>query len=1032
MKRKLSTLLMLLALFCTQAAIAQTTVTGQVVDENSDPLIGASVQIKGTSTGMPTDIDGNFSINAKPGQTLVVSYIGYDKREVTVPESGKMKIVLNSSESSLDGVVVVGVLMKKSDLTGAVSHVDADVLTEKPVTNINEALQGRVAGVSITKGITPSDDSSIKIRGTNTINSGSSPIYVVDGLVMDNQFGFFNSINVNDVESIEILKDASATALYGSRGANGVIVVTTKKARKGEGTVTYDGWVSFSTMGHRPETMNAQQTFNLRAEAFANGYAFNNPNATAQDKQAYWDNVIMGSNTVFSDEEFAGYRSGKSYDWLKQVTKTGIEQNHSISFSKGGDNSNIYVSLGYSGLDGIVKGTEQDKYYGRINADANIKPWLKIGTSTSYTYMHDDMPSSDVYNKALEKSNPLIDYAPYMDDATRHDEDYLTLYWRVHSEENNNDYNPFNSMEIKTERARYHFTSSNYVNINPIKGLNIRSTFAVNRSEQSWNQFIPTGIQESIRQKNGDAYATQQRFGETQWQWDNTISYDTKIAEVHNLNAFFGTSASRYIYNVVKAGGKRFASNDLGWNVLQSSADKENREVESDLQNSSLMSYVGRINYNYDYRYYITLTGRYDGSSKFAAGNRWGFLPSFSLAWDMTNEKFFPQQPYLTRLKLRGGYGVVGNQDISNYQYLTLYYPQASNGEAFYGTDGRRGTPGLTWEKQKQTNIGADLGFFNNRLNISFDYYMIRNSNLLMSHSLPKTSGYTYTVENIGELENNGFEITLNATPISTKDFTWNISANLSHDKNKVTKLYSGVNEILNGTERTGNIFIGESLSNIYTYKCGGIANENNRELWENIDFNGRTIGLGDLFVLDIDGPDGKPDGVIDSYDRYVYGDTDPDIYGGFSTDLTWKGLTLNAVFNYSLGGHKISSYYENLISSVGLSYASTDLADHWTETNTDAYFPRVLTNTVGYNKFYAWETDRYIQSSSYLRLATLTLAYNLPQKWLSRIHMKSLRVYFTASNLFTITGYKGFDPEIGDYNYPPTRSYTIGLNFSF
>lgn len=559
MKRKLSTLLMLLALFCTQAVFAQTTVTGQVVDENAEPLIGASVQLKGTSTGMPTDINGNFKVDAKSGQTLVVSYIGYDTREVKVPASGSMKIVLKASESSLDGVVVVGVLMKKSDLTGAVSHVDADVLTEKPVTTINEALQGRVAGVNITKGITPSDDSSIKIRGTNTINSGSSPIYVVDGLVMDNQFGFFNSININDVESIEVLKDASATALYGSRGANGVIVVTTKKARKGEGTVSYDGWVSFSTMGHRPETMNAQQTFELRAEAFANGYAFNNPNATAEEKQAYWDNVIMGSNTVFSDEEFAGYRSGKTYDWLKQVTQTGVEHNHSVSFSKGSDNSNVYVSLGYSGLEGIVKGTKQDKYYGRINAETQIKPWLKIGTNTSYTYMHDDMPSGDVYNKALEKSNPLIDYTPYMDDATRHNEEYLTLYWRVHTEENNNDFNPFNSMEIKTERARYHFTSANYVNINPIKGLNIRSTFALNRSEQSWNQFIPTGIQESIRHKNGDAYATQQRFGETQWQWDNTISYDTQIDGVHNLNAFLGTSASRYIYNVVKAGGKRFA-----------------------------------------------------------------------------------------------------------------------------------------------------------------------------------------------------------------------------------------------------------------------------------------------------------------------------------------------------------------------------------------------------------------------------------------------------------------------------------------
>lgn len=1031
MKRKLLSLLVLMFIGV-QAALAQNDVTGQVVDENSEPLIGASVKVKGSSVGAPTDLDGNFTLKAEPGATLVVSYIGYETREVKVPASGKMKIILENDANQLDGVVVVGVLMKKSDLTGAVSHVDSEVLTQKPVTNINEALQGRVAGVNITRGVTPSDDSSIKIRGTNTINSGSSPIYVVDGLVMDNQFGFYNSINVNDVESIEVLKDASATALYGSRGANGVIVITTKKGRKGEGTVSYDGWVSFSTMGHRPETMSAQETFDLRAEAFMNGYIYNNPNSTAAERQAYWDDVIMGSNTVFSDEEFAGYRSGKTYDWLDQVTKTGVEHNHSVSFSKGTDNSSIYLSLGYSGLDGVVKGTEQDKYYGRINAETYIKPWLKIGTNTSYTYVKDDMTDSSVYNMALERSNPLIDYAPYKDDATRHNEDYLTLYWRVRSEENNNYYNPFNSMEIQTERERYHFTSANYININPIKGLNIRSTFAINHAEQSWNQFIPSGIQESIRHKSGDAYATQQRFGDTQWQWDNTISYDTQIKEVHNISAFLGTSASRYVYKVLKGGGKRYASNDLGWNVLGSSADRENRELESDYQTSSLLSYVGRINYNYDYRYFFTFTGRYDGSSKFAKGNRWGFMPSFSVAWDVTNEKFFPQHSFLSRLKVRAGYGVVGNQDISNYQYLTLYYPQQSNGEAFYGTDGRRGTPGITWEKQKQTNIGLDLGFFKNRLNITADLYFITNSNLLMSHSLPKTSGYSYTVENIGELENKGFEMTINATPILTKDFQWNISANLSLDRNKVTKLYGGVTEILNGTDRQGNIFIGESLSNIYTYKSGGIANEDNRELWEGIDYNGRTVGLGDLFVLDISGPDGEPDGVIDQNDRYVYGNTDPKFYGGFSTDFTWKGLTLNAVFNYSVGGHRISSYYESLISSVGLGYASPDLKDHWTEDNTDAYFPRVLTNTEGYNRFGAGETDRYIQSTSYLRLATLTLAYNLPENWLKHVFMKSARVYFTASNLFTLTGYKGFDPELGDYNYPPTRSYTIGLNFSF
>lgn len=1027
MKRKKLLLLLTLLLLHMQVIVAQTRISGVVLDETGEPLNGASVIIKGTANGVVTDLNGAFSLNADKGETLVVSYLGYKSRDVKVSQSN-MKIVLETENSTINEVVVVGVSMKKSDLTGAVSHIDSKTLTQKPVTNINEALQGRVAGLSVVKGTSPGDDASIKVRGTNTINSGSSPIYVVDGLVMGNDLGFYNSINVNDVESIEVLKDASATALYGARGANGVIVVTTKKGRKGDGIITYDGWISFSTMVHRPETMNTQQLFDLRTEAYANGYIYNNPDANRQD---YIDNTLMKTNIAFHDQEFEGYRSGKTYDWLQQVTKTGIQHNHNASFSKASDDYSVYFSLTGSFLDGQVKGTEQTKYAGRVNAEARIKPWLKVGTNTSYSYTRDEMPSGSVYNHALYKSNPMVDYAPYMDDATRHGADYLTLFWRVHSEENNNDFNPFNSMEIQTDRNRYHLTSSNYININPVKGLNIRSTFAVNRAEQSWNQFVPTGIQESIRYYSGDSYATQQRFGDTQWQWDNTVSYDFNLQELHRFNTFIGTSASRNIYNVLKAGGRRFASNDLGYNVLGSAADIENKEISSDLQNSALMSYVGRVNYNYDYRYYVTLTGRYDGSSRFGKNHKWGFLPSFSLSWDVTNEKFFPRQDYVSRVKVRAGYGMVGNQDISNYQYVTLYYPGASNGTASYGTDGRRGTPGITWEKQKQANFGLDLGFFNNRLNVTMDLFFITNSNLLMSHALPNTSGYTYTVENIGELKNKGFELTLSATPVKTKDFEWNVNANLSLDRNEVTKLYGGVKQILSGG-RTGNIFIGESLSNIYTLKCGGIANESNRSVWEGIDYNGHTIGLGDLFPLDLSGPDGEKDGVIDSYDRYIYGNTDPKAYGGFSTDISYKGFTLNAIFNYSLGGHRISDYYENLISSVGQSYASVDLLDRWTETNTQGYFPRRMANVSGYNAYGAGETDRYIQSTSYLRLANLTMAYNVNPNQLKLLGLKSLRLYFTASNLFTATSYKGFDPEIGDYNYPPSRSYTIGLNFSF
>lgn len=1027
---KLFKFLFFFMLFCAPQAFAQSIVTGEVVDEKSEPLIGATVMVKGTSTGTTTDVDGKFSLSAKTGAVLTVSYVGYEPTTVKVPQSHKITIVLKEISTGLDEVVVVGVSMKKSDLTGSVSRVDADVLTEKPVTNINDALAGRVAGVSIGKASSPSDDSSIKIRGTNTINSGSSPIYVVDGLVMGNDFGFYNSINVNDVESIQILKDASATALYGSRGANGVILVTTKKGKKGNGEVTYDGWVTFSNMGHRPATMNAQQIFDLRTQSFANGYMFNNPEA---DRQAYIDDVLMKSNIAFENREFETYRAGKSYDWLKQVTRTGIEHNHTLSFSKATDGTNFYMSLGINQLEGIMKGTDQNRYTGRINASANITKWLQVGTNTSFTYQKDNMTSGNVYNQARQNGNPLLNYEPFMNDETRHNTENLTLFWRAQSGETNNNFNPFNSFEIVTDRSRYHLTSSNFLNINPIEGLNIRSTFAINHGEQTWNQFVPTGIQESYRNYSEDAYATQQRFNETQWQWDNTISYDKTFNYVHRVNAFFGTSTSRKTYSDLKGEGRKFASNDLGYNGLFGASVPDERKIYNSSVANSLMSYVVRANYSYDSRYYATFTGRWDGSSKFADGHRWGFFPSFSVAWDITNEHFFPKLPQINQIKLRGGYGVVGNQDIGDFMYATLYSPPApSNTTPSYSTDGRRGTPEITWEKQKQTNIALDMSFFNRQLNVTVEGYFINNSNLLLSHSLPNTSGYTYTTENVGELQNRGMDVTIEATPIRNQDWTWNISANLGFDRNKVTKLYGNVERIL-GNWRWDNTFVGESLSNIYTLKSGGIANEWNRSEWEGIDYNGRTIGLGDLYALDISGPEGKPDGVVDSYDRYVYGRLDPKFYGGFSTDLTWRGLSLNAVFNYSVGGHRISEYYEGLISSVGESHASPDLLDSWTPDNTTAYFPRRMRNASGYSAYGAGDTDRYIQNSSFLRLSTLSLSYSFPKRILDKIRFNNLRLYFTASNVFCITKYKGFDPEWGDGSgyFPSERKYTIGLSFS-
>ena len=1001
------------------------TVSGVVVDAaTQEPLIGATILVKGTSNGTATGIDGDFSLKVEVGSTLQVSYVGYTTADFKVPANGQMNISLSENSSVLDEVVVVGAVMKKADLTGSVGYLDAEKLNETPSTTVAGALQGKMAGLMVTPSGKPGEDATVRVRGINTINSGSSPIYVIDGLVMDGEFGSFNSINPEDVESIQVLKDASATAIYGSRGANGVILVTTKKGRKGEGKVTYDGWIQTSHIAHRPKTMNARQLGDLRIDAFANGYIFSNPGA---DRDAYIKNTLLGTNTAFSAEELTTYNSGESYDWLDRFTQTGVTQSHTVSFSNGGDKYNLFASFSYSGIKGITIGTKNNRYSGRVNVDSDIKSWLKVGTNTQFSRTDDKMPTDDVFNQAMA-ANPMLNPAPYQDPATRYTYDYLTLYYRAHTESNNNDYNPYNSLEVDQKRVRDRLISSNYVNVNPIEGLNIRSTFAFDLANQTWMEYTPDYIQQAIRHYNGDARAKHERWTKLSWQWDNTITYRHTFGDVHNTDFLLGTSASRSTFNYTKAQGDRFASNDLGFNDLAGAAANDKKEIDSNFYASSLLSYLVRVNYNYDQRYYLTATARYDGSSKFGPGHKWGIFPSFSANWAVTNEKFMEDQHVFDNLKLRVGYGVVGNQDIENYAYATMYYSTVSNGSASYATSGLLGNPLLTWEKQKQTNIGLDMAFLNNRLRLSLDGFFINNDNLLMKHSLALTSGYSEEWENIGSVTNRGFEMTLSATPIDLPDFTWNVSANLSFDHNKVNKLHGGVNRILNGTERTGNIFLGESLNSIYTLQCGGIATEANRDQWEGIDYNGKNVGIGDLFAIDQNG-----DKVVDQNDRVIVGCMDPKMYGGFSTDFSWKGLTLNAIFNYSIGGKKISDYYESLLASTGTSMASVDLLDRWSIQNPNGAFPRAITNTSsGYNPYYAWDTDFAIQNTSYLRLATLTLSYTLPKKWMKAIYFDNIRVYATGSNLFTATKYKGFDPEIGDYGYPATRSFTFGLNLTF
>lgn len=1018
MKRIRLIILTLIVLCCCNLSAQNIAITGKVIDDaTAEPIIGASVVVKGTTNGTITDFDGNFKLSVQKGDVLHISYIGYVTQEVKIIGGQQIKVAMKEDNETLDEVVVVGTSMKKSDLTGAVASVSSKVLEEKPVTSVNQALQGRVAGVFISQPTRPTDDTSIKIRGINTINGSTDPIYVVDGMVMDNSFSGFNAVNLNDVASIEVLKDASATALYGSRGSNGVVVITTKKGKKGEGKVSYDGWIGFQTYANTPKTMDTRQLFELRKEAYTNGYKQTNPTGNVD---AYVNNVIMGSNTVFANYEFDAYKNNENYNWLDVVSRTGVQHNHVVSLSNGTDKGSYYISFGYMDNRGVIEKSEQEKYTGRINADQLIKSWLKVGTNTTYTRTNNTLVNDGIMNRA-RLANPMLAISDQIE----------TLNWQGIFDQNN--FNPIRSLQVDNDLVYTRLLSSNYININPLEGLNFRSTFSIDYAQRQQNKYTPNDIYESERYGT-QGEAIDNRDTRTVWQWDNSLSYEKSFGK-HKLNTMVGTSATRTDYNYINATATGFGTNLFGYHSLGSGYKKDQRGLGSGWSKQALFSYIARVNYNFADKYLLTATARYDGSSKFAKGHQWGLFPSLSAAWNVTEESFMKNQKIFDQLKVRAGFGVVGNQNIDDFAYLSLYnvsYTGTSDKgyTNSFVSNGRRGTPDISWEKQKQWNLGVDIGFLQNRVRLSIDAFLIKNKDLLMSHSLPTTTGYSNTIENIGAIENKGLEFALNTNLLKTKDFEWNFAATLSMDKNKVTQLYGSTGVVYNvdgnrNIQKEGNLFLGESRNTIYIWKTGGIAQASDMDRLNKINWNGYHVNPGDLYPLDMNG-----DKQIDQNDRVVVGSEDPKFYGGFSSDLTWKGLSLNAVFSYSYGAKKLSPWYESLIGSTGSSVASVDLLDRWTPEHTDARFPRVLAG-FDYSHYSASQMDISVQKASFLRLSALTLAYNFSNKAVKAMKVTNLRVYVTGSNLFCLTNYNGYDPETGDW-YPPTRMYTFGVSLAF
>ena len=1010
------TLLCVLPLFGSMAQSVK--IEGSVRDSQTDELLpGVNVMVKGSSIGAMTNIDGAFSITVQKGSVLEFSFIGYEKQEYGVKGNAKIQVDLNPVGLAMDEVIVVGASMKKSDLTGSVARVTDKTLQQIPTADLNTALQGKVAGVFIQNSAKPGEAASIKIRGNNSIQYGTSPIYVIDGLLVDQGF---EMLNPNDIATIDVLKDASATAIYGARGANGVVVITTKKGQKGKARVTYDGWYGSQSFSKEMPLINGSQLHDLRVEAYINEFNNTTNLPPARREKYIKDNFLSTTvppNTIFTEDEMEAYLSGKTYNWLDAVTQNAYQQNHAVSFSGAGDKGSYFMSFNYNQQEGLMKNVSYERYTGKINLDQIVKPWLKVGTNTTFVYQVGHPVADDNTFPVALRADPLLPISG----------EYW--YMKYGTEESQSNNNPIRDLNVVRDANQARLMSSNFININPIKGLDIRSTFSIDYMSKEDYTYYSTETTQSYK-ASADGQAKHRKDKMLNWQWDNTVSYKTLIKEKHRISAVLGANMSYYSQNWNSLDVKGFGNDFFSYKAIAGASKKEDFGVNSDFWTYSMASVFLRAGYVYDSRYYVTFTGRYDGSSKFGTNNKWGFFPSVSASWNITGEEFMQSQNVINNLRLRVGYGLAGNQNIPNYGYQTLYDVRATLGTSALINWGRYGNPDLRWEKQKQINVGLDYGMFNDRLSFTLDLFHIDNEDLLMTISKSPSSGYLDQLANVGTLRNRGIEFSINATPIRTKDWNWNIGFNISADRNKIIKLDGQAQEIYklggmsnNEIQTEGNLFVGESLNTIYMYLFDRIIQESDMDYVNSLELGSRTAQPGDILPLDRD-----HNGIINDKDRTVVGVKDPKFYGGIHTTVSWKGLELTLVGNYSYGAKKTSFLYNSLVTSDGRSAAHKDILNRWTPENTNTLIPRAYH---AFSGFGYGSTSLCLQDASFFRLSSATLAYTFPRKLINKIYLDNLRIYFTGSNLFTATKYRGFDPETGDW-YPNTRMYVVGLNISF
>ncbi|MFC4871684.1 SusC/RagA family TonB-linked outer membrane protein [Negadavirga shengliensis] len=965
-------------------------VSGTVTDENGEPMPGVTVIIEGTSVGTITDIDGKYTLEAEEGTVLIFSFVGYENQRRAVSSSNIIDVKMMEDARSLDEVVVVGYgTVKKSDLTGSVAQVKAAEINAFPTSNIMQALSGRAAGVQVIQNTgAPGSPISVRIRGTNSIQGGNEPLYVIDGFPFS---GNPTNLNNFDIESIEVLKDASATAIYGSRGANGVVLITTKQGKEGTTKVDFESSYSVQSLRKKLNLMNGREYAEL------------------QNIQAANDNIPL----YFTEEQLAGF--GEGFDWQDLVFQEAPILSTSLNVSGGNNKTQYAISGSYLGQEGIVKGSDYNRYSLRTNITHAISEKLKIDFNNTLTHLKTERRDSGGGQRGNSMIGAAISAAP-ISQPYNEDGSYKVLA---------NEYpfvapdiiNPLNHINEQFNETKANVVLTNMAFVyQPTKELTLR---------------ISGGIEN--RDDRNDSYTTRNFFNSpgrasvSTGQFrsllnENTLSYNNTFADKHQLNAVIGFTYQDFLRTFLAASGVGFLSD--AFETYSLGAAETPGIPSSGYSKAVLLSYLGRVNYTYDNKYLFTFSFRSDGSSRYSPGNKWGYFPSGAAAWRISDEGFLSSSSFLSDLKLRASWGLTGSQAIDPYATLNQLSPGFTIfGNQLYNTFAPSTVlPGdLKWETTEQLDIGVDVGLLNDRITFNADYYVKNTRDLLNTVRLPSSLGFTTTVQNVGEVQNKGVEFSVDAK-VLTRQFKWDVFGNIAFNRNKVISLHNG-EDILGAFVNV--LVVADNLTILRESRPIG-------QFWGFVEDGYNENGQ--IRFLDVDG-----DGSITNNDKTYIGDPNPKFIYGFNSNMNYRNFELSFFLQGAYGNDilNVSSIPSTLDYGQGMNMPKDVLYDHWTPTNPDAKYPRISRGAS------ARVSDRFIEDGSFLRFRNIELAYRIPLEKIGNALIHNSQIYVSAQNLITLTKYSWWDPEVNSrgagiqqgidhYSYPVPKSITMGFRLGF